>query len=66
MIRFRNPGTQYSTQVQVIKQLYEALHNQAYFSLEEMAIVIAQGRLMTAYGYAGNDALRLSNKVQRG
>lgn len=64
MIRFRNPGTQYSTQVQVIKQLYEALHDQAYFTLEDMAIVIAQGRLMTAYGYAGNDALRLSNTDQ--
>jgi len=64
MIRFRNPGTQYSTQVQVIKQLYEALHDQAYFTLEDMAIVIAQGRLMTAYGYAGDDALRLSNTNQ--
>ncbi len=64
MIRFRNPGTQYSTQVQVIKQLYEALHDQALFTLEDMAIVIAQGRLMTAYGYAGDDALRLSNTDQ--
>ena len=64
MIRFRNPGTQYSTQVQVIKQLYEALHTQTYFTLEDMAVVIAQGRLMTAYGYAGDDALRLSNTDQ--
>lgn len=64
MIRFRNPGTQYSTQVQVIKQLYASLGPQAYFTLEDMAIVIAQGRLMTAYGYAGDDALRLSNTDQ--
>lgn len=64
MIRFRNPGTQYSTQVQVIKQLYAALHTQTYFTLEDMAVVIAQGRLITAYGYAGNDALRLSNTDQ--
>lgn len=64
MIRFRNPGTQYSTQVQVIKQLYSALRDQAYFTLEDMAVVIAQGRLMTAYGYAGDDALRLSNTDQ--
>lgn len=52
MLRFRNPGTQYSTQVQVIKQLYNSLGSQAYFTLEDMAIVIAQGKLMTAYGYA--------------
>lgn len=64
MIRFRNPGTQYSTQVQVIKQLYDALRDQAYFTLEDMAVVIAQGRLMTAYGYAGDEALRLSNTDQ--
>lgn len=64
MIRFRNSGTQYSTQVQVIKQLYSALRDQAYFTLEDMAVVIAQGRLMTAYGYAGDDALRLSNTDQ--
>ncbi len=64
MIRFRNPGTQYSTQVQVIKQLYAALRDQAYFTLEDMAVVIAQGRLMTAYGYAGDDALKLSNTDQ--
>lgn len=64
MIRFRNPGTQYSTQVQVIKQLYDALRDQAYFTLDDMAVVIAQGRLMTAYGYAGDDALRLSHTDQ--
>lgn len=64
MIRFRNPGTQYSTQIQVIKQLYEALGMQAYFTLDDMAIVIAQGRLMTAYGYAGDDAIRLSHTEQ--
>lgn len=64
MIRFRNPGTQYSTQVQVIKQLYENLGTQQYFTLEDMAIVIAQGKLMTAYGYAGDDALRLSKTDQ--
>ena len=64
MLRFRNPGTQYSTQVQVIKQLYNSLGSQAYFTLEDMAIVIAQGKLMTAYVYAGDDALRLSNTDQ--
>lgn len=60
MLRFRNPGTQYSTQVQVIKQLYAALGHQESFSLNDMAVVIAQGRLMTAYGYTGDDAIRLS------
>lgn len=64
MIRFRNPGTQYSTQIQVIKQLYKALHKQTYFTLEDMADVITQGKLMTAYGYSGEEAIRLSNTEQ--
>ena len=56
MLRFRNPGTQYSTQVQVIKQFYAALGHQESFSLNDMAVVIAQGRLMTAYGFADRSA----------
>ena len=57
MLRFRNPER---NTVQVIKQLYAALGHQESFSLNDMAVVIAQGRLMTAYGYAGDDAIRLS------
>lgn len=60
MIRFRNPGTQYATQLQVIKELYENLREQKSFTLEDMAIVIAKGKLMTAYGYAGDNAIELS------
>lgn len=60
MIRFRNPGTQYATQVQVIKQLYDNLKEQQSFTLKDMAAVIARSRLMTAYGYAGQGAIELS------
>lgn len=64
MIRFRNPGTQFSTQVQVIKELYKQLRYQEYFTLADMALAIAQSRLMTAYGYAGDEAIKLSNTEQ--
>lgn len=64
MIRFRNPGTDYSTQIQVLKLLYTALGAQEYFTLDDMAVVIANGRMMTAYGYAGEDALKLSNTTR--
>jgi hypothetical protein len=47
-----------------MKQLYSVLSGQEKFTLDDMAVVIAQGRLMTAYGYAGDDALRLSNTEQ--
>ena len=64
MLRFRNPGTQYSTQVTVIRELYRKLGDKEFFTLDDMAVVIAQSKMMTAYGYAGDDAIKLSNTPQ--
>lgn len=61
MIRFRNPGTQYETQVQVFKELYKEYKEKVNFNLDNMAETIAKTKLMTAYGYAGEEALALSN-----
>ena len=61
MIRFRNPGTQYTTQVQVFRELYKEYKNAPSFDLDDMAGTIAKTKLMTAYGYAGDAALALSN-----
>ena len=61
MIRFRNPGTQYTTQIQVFRELYKEYKDAPYFTLEDMATTIAKTKLMTAYGYAGDAALELSN-----
>ena len=38
MIRFRNPGTQYTTQVQVFKELYKEYKDAPSFNLDDMAI----------------------------
>lgn len=61
MIRFRNPGTQYTTQIQVFRELYQEYKDAASFDLDDMAATIAKTKLMTAYGYAGDAALALSN-----
>lgn len=61
MIRFRNPGTQYTTQVQVFKELYKEYKEAPSFDLDDMAATITKTKLMTAYGYAGDAALALSN-----
>ena len=61
MIRFRNPGTQYTTQIQVVREFYKEYKDAPYFTLEDMATTIAKTKLMTAYGYAGDAALELSN-----
>lgn len=64
MIRFRNPGTQYATHIHIIKQLYNRVGRQAYFTLEDMSIAITQAKLMTAYGYSGDEAIKLSKTEQ--
>ena len=61
MIRFRNPGTQYTTQVQVFKELYKEYKDAPSFDLDDMSSTITKTKLMTAYGYAGDAALALSN-----
>ena len=61
MIRFRNPGTQYTTQIQVFKELYSDYKELESFGLEDMSRTITRTNLMTAYGYAGDAALALSN-----
>lgn len=60
MIKFRNPGTQYTTQVQVFRELYNEYKEAPSFDLNDMASTIARTKLMTAYGYAGDAALALS------
>lgn len=37
MIRFRNPGTQYTTQVQVFKELYKEYKDAPSFDLDASA-----------------------------
>ena len=64
MLRFRNPGTQFTTQVLAFRQIYSFLGEQAVFDLEDIARALATNGLMTAYGYAGNDALQLSKTEQ--
>lgn len=64
MIRFRNPGTQYATHIYIIKQLYSQVGAQDFFTLEDMAIAITQAKLMTAYGYSGDEAIKLSKTKQ--
>lgn len=64
MLRFRNPGTEYSTHINIMRQLYKCVCGQEYFTLDDMAIAIAEAKLMTAYGYSGEDAIRLSNTEQ--
>lgn len=61
MLRFRNPGIDFSTQIYVIKILYKNLHEQKYFTLEDIAITMTEEKYMTSYGYSGNEALKLSN-----
>lgn len=60
MIKFRNPGSDLVTQIGIMRVLYSEF-NERIFGLEEFASAVANNNLMTAYGYTGDMAMRLSN-----
>ena len=66
MIRFRNPGTSFSTIVRILKILYQNLKRQNSFNLKDITDILTQENMMTAYGFTGKQALLLSDKKQSG
>lgn len=62
MLRFRNPGSNTETQIRIFQALYSALKSQQYFNLDDMERVMAETSLITAYGYAGDQALAITSK----
>lgn len=62
MLRFRNPGSSIETQIGIFQALYKALKNQPHFNLDDMERVMAETSLVTAYGYAGDQALAITSK----
>lgn len=60
MIKFRNPGSDITTQVGIIKILANEFDGKV-FDLSEFASAITSNNLITAYGYTGNRAMSLSN-----
>lgn len=62
MLRFRNPGSNIETQIRIFQALYRALKNLPYFNLDDMERVMAETSLVTAYGYAGDQALAITSK----
>lgn len=62
MLRFRNPGSNIETQIRIFQALYSALKNQPHFNLDDMERVVAETSIVTAYGYAGSQALSITSK----
>ena len=62
MIRFRNPGSNSTTQIAILKGLYERFKFTP-FSLEEMAKAMAMNNQMTSCGFAGDEALSRSDNI---
>lgn len=60
MIKFRNPGSDITTQVGIIKILANEFDGKV-FDLSEFASAITSNNLITAYGYTDNRAMSLSN-----
>lgn len=62
MLRFRNPGSNIETQIGIFQALYRNLKSQPHFNLGDMERIMAETSLVTAYGYAGDQALAITSK----
>ena len=63
MIRFRNPSSNLETMLASFEQLYHELHEKAFFTNDDIALVLAKANLMASSGFTGDAALSLgSNK----
>lgn len=60
MIKFRNPGSNIETQVQIMRILDTSFYGKV-FDLSDFARATTDNNLMTAYGYTGKSARTLSN-----
>lgn len=65
MIRFRNPATQFNTQIHVLKALYQKYGFSYNFDLAEMATTIAEVKLITAHGFSGKRAIEASENKDK-
>lgn len=59
MIRFRNPSSSLETMLESFDELYSALHEQNYFTNDDIARVLAEANLMASSGFVGGDAVSL-------
>lgn len=60
MIRFRNPGSDIRTHLDIIRLLSDTYRGR-YFKLEDFAAAVSYQNLMTSYGFTGSTALSRGN-----
>lgn len=60
LLRFRNPSTNIETQIAVFSALHTALKDKPSFTTDDMAKVITNLSLATAYGHSGDRAAAIS------
>ena len=65
MLRFANPSSDISGFTRIYQALFEELQANQPFSLDDMSSALVRRRLVTSSGYAGDEALRRSTRVDR-
>lgn len=60
MIKFRNPGSNKDTQIQIMRIVDSVFYGKV-FTLDDFSWAVTNNNLMTAYGYSGESARSLSN-----
>ncbi len=65
MLRFPNPGSQIDSFIKIYKELFDALQNSPYFTLDDISKTLIERNLVTSSGFMGKEALSRSTREDR-
>lgn len=65
MLRFPNPGSDINSFIRIFQELFDALHQQNTFDLDDISRALIQRNLATSCGYMGDEALLRSTRADR-
>ncbi|MDD3906220.1 MAG: hypothetical protein PHS46_06815 [Candidatus Omnitrophica bacterium] len=65
MLRFPNPGSHIESFIKIYKELFDALQNKSYFTLDDISKTLIERNLVTSSGFMGEEALSRSTREDR-
>lgn len=65
MLRFPNPGSHIDGFIKIYKELFEALSEAPFFTLDDISRTLVERNLATSSGYMGQEALTRSTREDR-
>ena len=65
MLRFPNPGSHIDSFIKIYKELFDALSEAPFFTLDDISRTLVERNLATSSGFMGQEALTRSTREDR-